>query len=284
MNEFFRSVRFKIIVCIAALLVGIMIYSATQSGKEQGASIIQTVFAPIQSFSTRISEKVQSTIDMLTNAGKYYDENQRLKEQLDALYNDIIDYDNIKGENAQLRQAIGLKEKFPDYEFSPPCAVISRTTNDPFGSFVIDRGSEDGISQYDPVVTEGGLVGVVVKVAKTYSRVQTILSPEVPVGAYCIRTGDPGVVEGNSIFAEDGLCKMMYIDRESRIKVGDIIVSSGNSGLFPIDRMIGTVAEIHPEDSGLSLYAVIKPVVDVKAVLDVFVITSFNGQGEGYED
>lgn len=284
MNEFFKSVRFKIIICIAAVLVGIMIYSATQSGKELGASIIQTVFEPIQRFSTNISTKVQSTLDMLTNAGTYYDENKRLKEQLDELYNEIIDYDNIKKENDQLRQVIGLKEKFPDYEFSPPCSVISRTTNDPFGSFVIDRGSSDGISQYDPVVTADGLVGIVVKVAKTYSRVQTILSPEVPVGAYCIRTGDTGVVEGSSSFAEDGLCKMMYIDRDSTIKAGDIIVSSGNSGLFPIDRMIGTVEEIKSEESGLSLYAVIKPVVDVKEVLDVFVITSFNGQGEGYED
>ena len=284
MREFFHSKKFKVIACILALLIGVMLYSGTRDSDEGGSSFFGRLFAPIQNISGNLSNKADSSLDMLTNASQYYEDNKRLKEQLGELYNQMIDYDKIKNENEQLRQVIGLKEEFPDYIFSPPCSIIAKTTNDPFGSFIIDKGSNYDISVNDPVVTADGLVGVVVKVSKTYSRVKTILSPDVPVGAYCVRTKEPGVVQGNIELAEDGFCKMQYIDRGSDIKKGDIIVTSGNSGLFPVDRMIGTVEDVAAEDSGLSLYATIKPIVDTKTITNVFVITSFNGQGEGYEN
>lgn len=282
MREFFHSIKFKVILAIAAVLIGIMLYSGTTAGMGAASSFFGKIFAPIQAFSTNISENVKSSLDMLTNARQYYEDNQKLKLQLGDLYNQIVDFDEMKRENEELRKVIGLKEEFPDFVFSPPCSVIARTTNDPFGSFVIDKGTDDDIAQYDPVITSSGLVGVVTKVSKTYSRVQTILSPEVPVGAYCIRTKDTGVVEGNIESARDGLCRMKYIERGSEIKVGDIIVSSGNSGLFPVNRIIGTVVSIETEDSGLSMVAEIQPVVDVQDVANVFVITGFNGQGEDY--
>lgn len=280
MKDFFFSRTFKVIVCILALIVGIMLYSATQSG----GNAVQKIISPIQEFSTNISSSVQSWLDMLTNARQYYEDNQKLHEQLDELYLHIVELEEVKKENEQLRKVIGLKEEFPDYEFSPPCSVISRTTNDPFGSFVIDKGSADGISLYDPVITDAGLVGVVSGVSTTYSRVTTIYSPEVPVGAYCIRNDSSGIIEGDAELAADGLCRMKYIDRESDIKVGDIIVTSGTSGLFPKNRIVGTVSEVKIEESGLSLTAIIKPNADISHAQSVFVITSFIGQGESYEE
>lgn len=284
MHDFFHSLKFKIIVCVLALLIGFMLYAATQTGKEPGTSFIETLLSPIQSVSAAISEKVSSSLDMLTNARQYYEDNEKLKEQLSALYTQVIDYDDLKRENEELRKILGLKDQSPDFEFSPPCAVISRTANDPFASFVIDKGSDDDIAVNDPVITSEGLVGIVSKVSKTYSRVSTILSPDVAVGVYCIRTKDTGLVEGSIVAADDGKCEMKYISRESAIEPGDVIVSSGSSGIFPANQIIGTVEEIYMEDSGLSLTAVIQPIVDVRAVSNIFVITHFNGQGEDYAE
>ena len=282
MKDFFYSKTFKVIICILALLVGVMIYTVKNGTDEH--SVFHKIFSPVEEFSTNISSRVEQTLDTLTNARKYYEDNQKLKAQLDELYTQIVDYEEIKQENDELRKVIGLKEDYPDYEFSPPCAVISKTTNDPFGSFIIDKGSLDGIEVYDPVITEAGLVGIVTKVSSTYSRVTTILSPEVPVGAYCIRNNTTGIIEGDAELAADGLCYMKYIDRDSDIRSGDIIVTSGNSGLFPKGRIVGIIKEVTVDESGLSLTATINPLADVKEVTSVFVITSFNGQGEGYED
>lgn len=284
MKEFFHSARFKILVCVAALLIGVMLYAGVQRGKEAGASFFQTLFSPLQDFSTTLSNWASEKLGVLANAKQYSEDNEKLKQKLDEMTLQMVDYDKLQRENAELRELIGLKEDSPDFELSPPCDIISRTTNDPFGSFVIDRGSDDGISQYDPVITSSGLVGIVRNVSKTYSRVQTILDPNVPVGAYCVRTKDTGVVEGAASYAADGLCVMRYLDRTSEIEEGDIIVSSGNSGLFPIDQVIGRVEAVEVEESGLSLRAVVRPVVDVNSVSSVVVITSFNGQGETYAE
>ena len=286
MRDFFHTAKFKIIVGVAAFLIGLIVYASVNLANEPGMNIFHTIFGPLEKFSTSISNNVEASLDMFVNAKQYYEDNIKLKEQLDGMYNQMIDYEKIKKENTELRKIIGLKEDYPDYEFSPPCAVISRTANDPYGSFVIDKGSKDGIEPYDPVITSQGLVGMITKVSPTYSTVRTIFSPETPVGAYCVRTEDTGIIEGaaDPEYYKNGYCKMVFIDIDSRMQVGDVVVTSGNSGLFPVDRLIGTVEEIVAEENGLSLTAKIKPIVEIDSVTTVFVITSFNGQGEGYEE
>lgn len=121
MKEFFHSVKFKIIVALMAVLLGAMIYSVTTGGYSSGSSyIFETVFEPVRSLSSKISEKVSTSLDMLINAEKYYNENIQLKEQLNSLYNDVIDYDKVLEENRELRVMLGLKEEYSDFEFSPP--------------------------------------------------------------------------------------------------------------------------------------------------------------------
>ncbi len=284
MRDFFYSKKFKVIICVLALLIGITLYTVKESSSDPGNSVIAKVFAPVQKLATSIKNGVEESLSVITNAKQYYEDNKQLRAQLDELYVQIIDYEKLKNENEQLRKVIGLKEDFPDYEFSPPCQIISKTANDPFGSFIIDKGTTDGVSVYDPVITDTGLVGIVTKASTTYSRVTTIFSPDVPVGAYCIRNDTTGIVECDAELAAEGVCRMKYIEKDSDLKKGDIIVTSGNSGLFPKDRVIGIVEEIYIEESGLSKTAVIKPVADIKNIQSVFVITSFNGQGENYEE
>lgn len=284
MRDFFYSKKFKVIVCVLALLIGVTLYTVKESSSDPGNSVIAKVFAPVQKLATNIKNGVEESLSVITNAKQYYEDNKQLRAQLDELYVQIIDYEKLKNENEQLRKVIGLKEDFPDYEFSPPCQIISKTANDPFGSFIIDKGTTDGVSVYDPVITDTGLVGIITKASTTYSRVTTIFSPDVPVGAYCIRNDTTGIVECDAELAAEGVCRMKYIEKDSDLKKGDIIVTSGNSGLFPKDRVIGIVEDIYIEESGLSKTAVIKPVADIKNIQSVFVITSFNGQGENYEE
>ncbi len=279
MKDFFKTAKFKVLVALMAVIVGIAIYSLTQGGyTPDSASFFSAIFEPFQRFSTKVSEKVTSTLDMLFNAEKYYKENIELKETLNEVYNDIIDYDKITRENEQLRVLLGLKEEYDDYVFSPPCTVIARTTNDPYHSFTIDKGSDDGIEPYDPVITSTGLVGVCYDVTRTTSKVRTLYSPKTAVGVTVVRTKATGIAEGDYELAEDGLFRVNYISKTSDLKEGDIIVTSG-SETFPANQLLGTVKEVGMEDSGLSKYAVISPAIDPDNVSTVFVITSFNGQG-----
>ncbi len=279
MKDFFRTTKFKILVAVMAVIVGIMIYSVTTGGyASDSSSVFSIIFEPFQKLSTNISDKVTSTLDMMFNAEKYYNENIELREKLNEVYNDIIDYDQVTRENEQLRVLLGLKEEYNDYQFSPPCTVIARTTNDPYRSFTIDKGSKDGIEPYDPVITSSGLVGICYDVSRSTSKVRTLYSPKTAVGATVVRSKATGIIEGDYELTEDGFCRMNYISKTADLAVGDIVVTSG-SETFPANQLLGTIAEFGMEDSGLSQYAVIKPAINPEDVSTVFVITSFNGQG-----
>ena len=241
-----------------AVIIGVMVYSLTKGGyASDSESVFGIVLEPFQKVSNTISGKVTSTLDMLFNAKKYYEENQQLKETLNEVYNDIIDYDKLARENEQYRVLFGLTEEHDDYVFSAPCNVIARAANDPYRSFTIDKGSNDGIAPYDPVIT----------------------SPRTAVGVTVLRTKATGIIEGDYEYAEEGYCRMSYISESSDIEAGDIIVTSG-SETFPASQLVGTVSEVGMEDNGLSQYAIIEPAIDPSNVSTVFVITSFNGQAD----
>ncbi|MCI7805127.1 MAG: rod shape-determining protein MreC [Oscillospiraceae bacterium] len=277
MGQFFKSVKFKIILCIAGFFLGIALFSVTRDGKVPFASqCVGTVFNPIRQFSNAISDKVGLVIDLFLDSEKYVEENRQLREKVADLNERLIDYEDMKSEVEDLRKFIGIKEENEDFKYSPVCSVISRNVNDPYGTFVIDRGSNDGISLYDPVVTPEGLVGVITEVANTYSTVRTIFSQELSVGVMCVESRDTGIVEGSLTYAEKGQCKMIYIDKENKIKEGDLIITSGNSGQFPQGYIIGNVKETGIEESGLTAYAVIEPAVNPKDVTSVMVIIDFN--------
>lgn len=283
MKEFFGSKKFKVILCVAAVVVGIMIYAAVSSSTLV-SSALGAVFSPVQKVTHGITSSVTNAFDMLFNAKDYLEENERLKEQLAELTAQLVDYTQTKQENEYLREMVALSESNPGIEFSEPCTVIGRTANDVYGSFFIDKGEKDGIEYYDPVVTANGLVGFVTEVQYTYSKVTTLLSNDISLGVYCVRTGETGITEGNHDLALDKNMRMVYIPLECEMAADDIVITSGYSGLVPKGLVVGRVNDIYIAQSGLSKEATLTPTIDADTLKVVYVITDFDGKGSGYEE
>lgn len=279
MNDFFQSWKFKIIICIFALVFGFMISAAIEGGNIIfPQSIIETATQPFSKIAASISDWVENTLDTLVNAQKYKSENEMLREKLNEMYEQIRDKEKTDKENAQLREMLDIAEKNPDYEWSAPCSVIARNANDIYGGFTIDKGSKDNIELYDPVFTSIGLVGVVTELSSNYSVVTTVLSADVTVGVITSESDTVGIIENDIRYAADGKCLMSYINKNSGIKEGEVVITSGGS-VFPANLVVGTVTEIFSDSNGLTLHAVIEPTEDIYNITDVFVITSFEGQG-----
>ena len=285
MGGFFRSFKFKIILGVLAVLLGVVLYAVTQGGNTTWLSqAFGTVFNPVRQAFSAVSDKIEEGVDTIINAQQYYDENQELRAQIGALNSQLVDYEDTKEELAELRKFLGIKEEHPDFVHSAPCHLISYVTNDPYGAFVIDRGREDGISVNDPVMTGEGLVGVITEVADSYATVRTVLSPDLSIGAVCNRTKDTGIVEGNLHYAADGKTKMIYMDKAMTMQQGDLVITAGSSGLFPRGCVIGNVVGTGMEESGLSAYAVIQPAVNLERITSVVVLLDFNGKGADYDN
>lgn len=284
MKEFFHSVKFKILIGIAALLLGLMTYVAVSGGfASVPEKIINTITYPFVTAANAISDGVGGFIDKLVNADSYKLQNDELRAQLSEMYKTTVDYEELKEENQLLREMLGLKEDNESFVFSEPCDIVARNANDIYGGFTINRGSDDGISLYDPIITPIGLIGRVSEIAPNYSKVTTVLSPQVSVGVFSMRSKVTGVIENDLTSAENGLCLMSNILKDADIRVGDVVATSGGSGLFPKGVIVGVVKEVYDDPNGLSKHALIEPTENCFDAVTVFAVVDFDGKGLSFD-
>jgi rod shape-determining protein MreC len=285
MNHFLKSTRFKVILFILALLVGIMIYAVSAGGYQISAeSLFRAAAAPVQRFSNSISERVEHSLHVYRDAEIHYEQNKALKQEIAELNKELADYADTKQKLADLQEFVGIKEQYPDLVLSAPCKVTGYVTNDPFHAFTIGQGSADGLALYDPVVTDLGLVGVITSLGEHSAEVTTILSPNVSVAAYCSTTKDHGVVTGTVADALEDKCRLQYLEKETAIRQDKVILTSGENGMFPKGYVIGYVREVQMDDTGLTAAAVLEPASEITDLSMVIVIKDFDGKGRERHD
>ncbi len=278
MRFFFRSKKFKVLIsvilCLAIVSVGCIIVGGRISPQ---SDFFGTVLAPFKTAGTKIANGVEDFFAAYTEGDKALVENSELEAELAELRDQLADYEKTQKENEFYKNYLDIKDKNPDFKFTP-ATLISRDKKDPFGGFTINAGSVDGLSEHDPVITDAGLVGYVTDVGLTTAKVVTILSPDLTLGALDNRTSDSGILYGSLSTAEKGYTGLYNLSRSCNVAVGDYIVSSGE-GIFPEGLLIGTVQSIGSEKYNTSIYAQVKPFVEIDEIRDVMVITSFKGQG-----
>ncbi len=283
LNAFFRSTKFRVLLCVLAVLTGIMLYSLKSGAHTDYLTrALRGVTAPVRRFSASVSGSVSEKLDTYYQSRAYRDENARLRQEIADLNSQLIGYDDAMQELEALRDQLSIKEKHSDFVLSEPCKVLMPLTNDMTRGFLIDRGGEDGITLNSPVVCADGLIGVITEISPHYSTVTTILSPELSVGAVVLRTGDSGIVEGDLRAAAKDQAKMMYLDEKSTAAAGDLIITAGTTGLFPYGLPVGNVTETGIEDTGLAKYAIVAPSVDYASLEAVTVLLDFEGKGESF--
>lgn len=278
MRFFFRSKQFKAVLSIFLGLVIIALISFVAGDRIAPQSdILGTITAPFRAAFSEISEGVSNIAAAYSEGDKANLENTQLKNEIDELKGQLAEMEEIKKQNEFYKNYLEIKDKNPDFKFTD-AKIISRDSQDPFKSFVINKGSADGVSRNDPVITNAGLVGYVTEVGITTCKVATILSPEITLGALDNRTGDSGVVSGTLSFAEKGFTRIYNLSRSCSVSLGDIVVTSGE-GIFPEGILIGTIESVESDKYNTSIYAEVKPLADFENLKNVMVITEFEGQG-----
>lgn len=279
MRFFFKSRQFKIIVITFIILVAVTaIFAAVGKHMSPQTDIAGTIAAPIRKAYAFVADSVSDFFKTYNNNNSLSLENAELKSQIDELRAQIADYDEIAARNEFYKNYLEIKDDNPDFKFTH-ANLISRDNDDPFCSFVINEGSLSDIEKYDPVITEAGIVGYISEVGLTSSKVTTILSPDITLGAIDGRTSDSGIITGALTLAENGLCKFSNLSRSCSVAVSDYVVTSGE-GIFPEGLLVGEIKKIVVDEYNVSsIYAEVEPFVNINEIKGVMVITSFEGQG-----
>lgn len=273
-KDFFQSTTIKIFLSVLLVLIMLSVFTRNVEN-----NVISTTFNTV----TYGMSKVTAAASSDSSDNKSYDELKKENEDLMAANRELrarlVDYYEVKEENTRLWMFYDLKKEHEDYTLIP-AMVLRRDTNDEFGSFTIDKGTSSSVSVGDPVMGENGLIGWISEADVYTSKIVTILSPQTSIGAVDNATGDTGIITGSAKYADDNLTMFTKLNSENKIEKGDIITSSGASGIYPKGMPLGEVTEIGYDTYDTSFYAVVKPYDDISKVLNVAVVSDFEGQGE----
>lgn len=281
MKRFLRSGTFRNLVVVAAVvLLGVLCASVSHNASSPFTSVIGAVFSPLQRLSVAISDSLNDVSAAFTSSSVYMEENAALKKEIEEYRTKLADYDDLKKKVAAYEEFYGIKQKNTDFEISYG-SVISRDAADVYGSFVLNTGSKDGVEVGDPVIYGEYVVGIVKKVNFSTCVVYSVIDPRVNIGAFESGTHEYGYVSGDEALYSQGLCKLYGLDASTSVVSGGVVCTSGAGGVFPDGLIIGEVMAVKSDDVSAACYAEIKPFSDLEQISEVFVITAFEGQGEG---
>jgi len=276
LQEFFLKHKKHIISAGIVLLVLITVIA---SGKKLNATLLESaigvVVTPFQDLTTGISSWVDETISASRSKTDLKEENEELKNQIADLLEENRRLAMYEEENTKLSSLLKIAQRYPDYE-STGAKIIAKDPGVWYDGFTINKGTSNDISANMVLIAPEGLVGKVLESGATFSKAQSILDSRSSVPAMSVRTGDLGVVKGEYTLSNRGLCKMEYIDGNAEIMVGDEIVTSHLSDIYPEGLPIGKVLELETDTNGLTKYAVIEPYVDLKHLDTILVIDKNN--------
>jgi rod shape-determining protein MreC len=123
--------------------------------------------------------------------------------------------------------------------------VIQNSVNKATNIIYLDRGRNQGVKKQMGVINANGIVGQVISVTDNYSAVKSVLSNESKTSAKFKKNDFFGNIHWNGVSSTTA--SMEDIPKHVPVKVGDTVVTSGFSQLYPRNIMVGTVSEVKME-------------------------------------
>lgn len=170
-------------------------------------------------------------------------ENDELRRQHLLNSEQLQLFAQLRQENNRLRRLLGSVERV---DVRKVVAEVFAVTSDPFRlQVVIDKGSFDGVYEGQPVLDERGVVGQVVSVGPTTSRVLLIADDmhAVPVRIY--RNDVRAIAVGSGSLDR---VTLQYLPHSTDVRVGDLLVASGLGGRFPEGYPVARVTNVDRND------------------------------------
>ena len=196
------------------------------------------------------------------------DQNKRLSRELCVAKGGLAELSELRLENERLRQLHGLRARIPSR--SVGASVIGRGVSTRFHTLRIDRGSRAGLRSGQAVVARGGAVGQILRVSEGFADVLLLTDGLSTVGAVLQESRLRGIAAGQGgDFMELGFVRRR--DQHS-VAPGQLVVSSGEDGLFPEGVPLARVSEVQVPETGLFLNITLESIADLDRLEEVIVI------------
>ena len=276
MKNFFSKNGIWLLAAAVVIAMGLCILSAVSSHSSFLHNAAGVITSPFRSAGSAISGWVGGISDRFSDVETLQQENQELRKQVAELEEAVRQGKVDSEENVRLRNLLNLRQQRRDFTFES-ANITERSTSNWASTLTLSKGTSHNVAVGNCVVNdEGYLVGVVSDVGLNWCTVTTLLDTDCQLGAKVFRTGEITVAMGDlSLMAKNRL-KLSYLQGDSSLIGGDLILTSGLGGYYPSDLVIGSVEELKTDDNGLTKYAVLIPKADFSELEEVFIITAFD--------
>jgi rod shape-determining protein MreC len=235
-RDLIRRFSFGLLIFISIILV------LTGKSKNDTVSLFRT---QIIDFLSPIMEAVLLPFNIIKDSGDSFKtyifvhsknaeltaENKKLRLQIARLYQE-------RQENEQLHELLNYVKEL-DYEYIT--AKVVGNASGPFTrSSLVNAGENDGVLKGQAVVMNGGLVGRVVEVGSSSSRILLLTDINSKIPVISMDSRERSILSGNN--TENP--KLLYLPKESKITDGEIMITSGDGDMIPPGLMVGKAAKL----------------------------------------
>ena len=253
------------LVLLSLILITFSFRASSTGTLHQVESAGVTVLRPFEVAAERVARPFRDVYGYFRGLVHAKSENERLRQQVNELRQQALQGKSAQEQNQEYRKQLHFIDSplFPG-DYSPVNTRIISWSGEFDQQVVIAAGSDQGIKEDTPIVTQDGLVGRVTDVTGSAAHVTLLTDESSAVPARDPKTGATGLVRHGE---GEGSLVLDYVPKESDVRQGDVIVTAGTQSkrypsLFPGGIQIGVVTSVGQSDTALYKQIQIDPYVD----------------------
>lgn len=213
-----------------------------------------------------VSTRVGGAFHVLFTVNDLSKQNLELSQESSQLKAQIAALESVKAENDNLRKDLSFKQNHGEMKLLP-VQVIGYSPTNLYQSLTIDRGADDGLSENMAVVSGGYLVGKVHKTSNKTAEVWLLTNRNILTPVSLTATQTVGLLTGGirGLIVEN-------IPVDTKVTVGENVITSSLEGLYPAGIAVGKVAEIISLKEDIFVTLRISSPISISNLSTVFVV------------
>lgn len=260
------SLGLRLVLAVTAS-IGLMLSDGQNTTMIQARSIMETAVGGLYYLANTPRTVLDGVSDNLIDTNKLQIENKVLKEQLREKNADLLLLDQLKVENQRLRLLLNSPLRTDEYK---KIAEILTTETDIYRQqVVINQGQSDGVYVGQPIIDEKGVVGQVIAVGETSSRVLLLSDVTHSIPVQVLRNDVRVIASGTGRSDE---LMLDNVPRSVDILKGDLLVTSGLGGRFPEGYPVGIVENVSRDASNYFATVNVKPLASLERLRYVLLL------------
>lgn len=228
----------------------------------------QSVLSPVSYGIYQIGFQTRQITDFIVSLPFVYKENRVWEAKVKELEADLVSLVEIQQENKVLRDQLNVLA-VRDEEMILARVVGSQTKGDSL-VLMVDKGVRDGVYEGVVAINGNALVGRVVDVQPNTSYILPIFAVDSRVPVKISSTNDQKTV-GIVVGRYNDRVILTDVLQEQSLFVGDLLISSGEGGIFPVGYYVGKITKVESEEAAIFKTATIDPSITLETLTSVFI-------------